>query len=207
MVVVKVMKLSIKTLDNDASLFKQVSKDVDFKDPNWQEDVLAIEQFCIDTACFGIAAIQVGVPKRIVYLKNTNPEGYKDSSDYEKMRIFINPVGVSRRGHTKYWEACLSTGDYIGHVSRPYEIVLEYYDRNAVKQREVFTGFESTVLSHELHHLDGIEHIDVAEEVRHLPDTERMKFREKNPYEIISETCDFAPIEKIQMERLRAKKN
>ncbi|MDR0727230.1 MAG: peptide deformylase [Rickettsiales bacterium] len=200
------MKLSIKTIDKDATLFKQVSKNVDFKDTGWEKEVLAIEQFCIDTACFGIAAIQVGIPKRIVYLKNTNPAGYKDSKDFEEMRIFINPVVVSRRGHTKYWEACLSTGDYIGLVSRPYEIVLDYYDRNAVKRRDLFQGFESTVLSHELHHLDGIEHIDVAEKVLQMSDTARMKFREKNPYQILSKTCDFELIEKNQMECVLGKK-
>ena len=200
------MKLSIKTIDNDSALFKQVSQEVDFTDPNWQEEVRAIEQFCIDTACFGIAAIQVGVPKRIIYLKNTNPAGYKDSSDYEEMRVFINPVVISKKGHTKYWEACLSTGDYMGLVSRPYEILLEYFDKNAVKQTETFIGFESTVLSHELHHLDGIEHIDIAEEVRQMSSDERMKFREMHPYEVITETCDFAPIENAQMQHFQKTK-
>jgi peptide deformylase len=200
------MELSIKTLDSDAALFKQISQNVDLKKTGWEQEVLAIEQFCIDTACFGIAAVQVGIPKRIIYLKNTNPAGYKNSKDFEEMQIFINPTVVSRRGHTKYWEACLSTGDYMGLVSRPYEIVLDYYDRNAIKQRKMFSGFESTVLSHELHHLDGIEHIDVAENVIHLPATERMTFREKNPYQVISKTCGFEPIEKVQMEHYATKK-
>lgn len=48
----------------------------------------------------------------------------------------------------------------MGLVERPYKIKLEYYDENKKKHTKTFRGFETTVLSHEMYHLDGILHID-----------------------------------------------
>ena len=48
----------------------------------------------------------------------------------------------------------------MGLVTRPYEIIVEYYDVNQDIHRDTFVGFESTVLSHELDHLDGKLFID-----------------------------------------------
>ncbi len=62
---------------------------------------------------------------------------------------------------------------------------------DGVKHREKFEGFESTVLSHELDHLDGILHMDIAEEILNMPKDERKEFRKEHPYEIISKTCNY----------------
>lgn len=60
-------------------------------------------------------------------------------------------------------------------VLRPFFIEVEYYDIKGNKHLEKFEGFESTVLSHEMDHLDGILHMDVAEEIRILTKEERKK--------------------------------
>lgn len=52
----------------------------------------------------------------------------------------------------------------MGLVKRPYEMKIKYYDENGNEHIEYFVGFETTVLSRELDHLDGILHMDVAEE-------------------------------------------
>ena len=76
-------------------------------------------------------------------------------------------------------------------VTRPYEMVVKYYDINGLEHEEKFEGFETTVLSHELDHLDGILHIDIAEETLELNDEQRKEIRKKYPYEIISKTCEY----------------
>ena len=79
----------------------------------------------------------------------------------------------------------------MGLVVRPYEIVVKYSDIDGLEHEEKFEGFETTVLSHELDHLDGILHMDVAEKVIQMSVEERKNFRKEHPYEIISKTCEY----------------
>ena len=180
-----------KTIKNDESYLRQVSNEVSFGDTDYIDDIKLLERFCLETECFALAAIQIGIPKRIIYLKNTNLNIPLDDINHNESKILINPIVVSRRGHTKFWEACLSCLNNTGLVSRPYEMVVEYYNSFGDKCRETFVGFEATVLSHELDHLDGILHMDVAERVIELSKEERKIFREEHPYVIISKDCDY----------------
>ncbi len=185
------MNIVRKTIENDEDYLRQVSKDVSFDNDEYKDDIKLLEEFCLNTECFALAAVQIGIPKRIVYLKNTSLDVGIDDINYNESKVLINPVVISRKGITKYWEACLSCLDNMGLVRRPYEMVVEYYDIDGIKHKEKFEGFESTVLSHELDHLDGILHMDIAEEVIQMPKDKRKEFREKHPYEIISKTCEY----------------
>ncbi len=180
-----------KTIENDEEYLRQISKEVSFDDEDLNDDIKKLEEFCKETECFALAAVQIGIPKRIVYLKNTSLDVPVDDVNYNEAKVLINPVVISRKGKTQYWEACLSCLDNMGLVTRPYEMKVEYYDASGNKQEEIFEGFESTVLSHELDHLDGILHMDVAEEVLIMPKEERKGFRKAHPYKIISKTCEY----------------
>ena len=79
----------------------------------------------------------------------------------------------------------------MGLVNRPYEMVVKYYDVQGNEHIDTYTGFEATVLSHELDHLDGILHMDIAEEVLVMPKEKRKIFRKTHPYEIISKDCEY----------------
>lgn len=147
-----------------------------------------------------MAAIQLGIPKRIIYLKNTNLEiinkiqtdsTTEEERNYNEARILINPRIIKATGLTEYWEACASCLDNVGKVLRPYQINIAYYDINNNKHIEDFIGFESTVLSHELDHLDGILHMDIAEELIVMPREERKVFRQSHPYKIIRKTGPY----------------
>ena len=185
------MEIVRKTIESDEAYLRQISKEVDFSDTSYKDDIKLVEQFCLDTACFALAAVQIGIPKRIVYLKNTTLDVSIENKEYNESKVLINPVVISRKGHTKYWEACVSCLDNMGLVSRPYEMVVEYYDIDGNQHRETFEGFETTVLSHELDHLDGILHMDIAEEVIQMPKEERYEFRKEHPYEIISKIDEY----------------
>ena len=112
--------------------------------------------------------------------------------NYNESKILINPTILSREGKTKYWEACLSCLDNMGLVIRPYKMLVQYYDIDGKKHEEIFEGFPATVLSHELDHLDGILHMDIAEKVIILPREKRKEYREAHPYEIISKTGEYS---------------
>ena len=189
------MELIRKTIENDEAYLRQVSKLVDFKDEYYKKEIKLLEKYCLEVECFALAAVQVGILKRIVYLKNTTLDiKNRENKEYNEAKVLINPVIKWRKGHTKYWEACYSCGENMGLVSRPYIMEVEFFDIYGIKHNQIFEGFEATVVSHELDHLDGILHMDIAEEVLNLPREERKKIRETHDYEIISKTCNYDEI-------------
>ena len=186
------MMIERKTIENDEEYLRQISVPVSFDDKSYMEDIKILEQYCNETECFALAAVQIGIPKRIVYLKNTTLDVPIEETGYNEAKVLINPVVLSRKGETEFWEACLSCLDNLGLVKRPYEMVVQYYDRDGLEHEEKFEGFETTVLSHELDHLDGILHMDIAEKVLIMSKEERSEFRKKNPYKILSKTCKYS---------------
>lgn len=195
------MKIQQKTIAREESYLRQKSKPVDFKDPNIKQEIKKLETFCLETECFALAAVQIGIPKRMIYLKNTTLDVPLEKKEYNESKVLINPIILERKGHTRYWEACLSCLDYMGLVNRPYSVVLQYQDQDGRSHLHTFQGFEATVLSHELDHLDGILHMDIAEEVQELEKEQRKEFRKEHPYEIISKTCDYNEFEMSKKKR------
>lgn len=188
------MKITRKTIEHDEMYLRQISKPVLFDNEEYKKDIKLLEKFCNETECFALAAVQIGIPKRILYLKNTSLDIPLNDIVYNESKVLINPIILERKGLTKYWEACLSCLDNMGLVSRPYEMLVKYYDVNGIEQVETFKGFEATVLSHEMDHLDGVLHIDIAEQILNMPKEERKIFRKQHPYEIISKDCDYEDI-------------
>ena len=191
---------SITIADNEEFL-RQKSAIVDIKnDMDLNKNIKVLDKFCKANDVMAMAAVQLGIPKRIVYLKNTNLDIInkmqdntvsQEEMDYNESRVLINPTIINREGLTEYWEACASCLDNCGRVLRPYKIELEYFDIDGNKHSEIFEGFESTVLSHEIDHLDGILHIDIAEEVLEMPAEERKVWRQTHGYKIYSKTGDY----------------
>ena len=191
---------SITIADNEKFL-RQKPAIVDIKnDMDLNKNIKVLDKFCKANDVMAMAAVQLGIPKRIVYLKNTNLDIInkmqdntvsQEEMDYNESRVLINPTIINREGLTEYWEACASCLDNCGRVLRPYKIELEYFDIDGNKHSEIFEGFESTVLSHEIDHLDGILHIDIAEEVLEMPAEERKVWRQTHGYKIYSKTGDY----------------
>lgn len=191
------MEIIQKTIANDEKYLRQISQPVLFEDSSYKKEIELLEKFCLENECFALAAVQIGIPKRMIYLKNTTLDIPLEEINYNESKVLINPVVISRKGHTKYWEACLSCLDNMGLVNRPYQIIIQYFNSNGIEHNEKFEGFEATVLSHELDHLDGILHMDIAEQVLNVPKEKRKEFRKQHPYKIISKTCNYDNIKKL----------
>lgn len=189
------------TIEDNEEYLRQISKEVDIKnDKELMSDISVLDEYCKENALMAMAAVQLGIPKRMIYLKNTNLDIInkiqantvsEEEKNYNEAKVLINPVITKREGLTDYWEACASCLDNFGRVLRPYKIELEYYDVEGTKKQEAFEGFESTVLSHEIDHLDGILHIDIAEEVYQMPAEERKAWRINHGYKVYSKTGDY----------------
>ncbi len=203
---------SITIADNEPFL-RQISSDVDvLNDKDLAKDISVLEEFCKENEVMAMAAVQLDIPKRLVYLKNTNLDiinklqtdsTTEEEENYNEARVLINPVIINREGLTEYWEACASCLDNCGLVLRPYKIDLEYYDVDGKKHSEVFEGFESTVLSHEMDHLDGVLHIDVAEELLTMPAEERKAWRQEHGYKVYSKTGNYESLKQAEKGKRR----
>lgn len=189
------------TIADNENFLRTVSKEVVFPDNSLENDIKLLESYFKESdITLALASVQLGIPKRIIYIKNSNLDlinrknndlEREEDKNYNEKRILINPVIISKEGLTDYWEACASCLDYIGHVKRPYRITLDYQDINGYKHMEVYEGFEATVLSHEMDHLDGILHMDIADEVLNMTKEERKEFRKTHGYNIISKTGNY----------------
>lgn len=193
------------TINDNEEFLRQISKKVALNDKNLLNDIKILEEYCKENRVMAMAAVQLGIPKRLVYLKNTNLDiinkmqenaETEEDRDYNEARILINPVVKMREGLTEYWEACASCLNNTGLVKRPYKILVDYIDLNGEKHEDIFEGFESTVLSHELDHLDGILHIDIAEKVLVLDLEERKKLRQKEGYKVLTKTGNYNKLKK-----------
>lgn len=194
-------KIEAITIQDNEPFLRQISSSVDIKnDKELMNDIDILDQFCKENKVMAMASVQLGIPKRIVYLKNTNLDiinkiqnnsNSEEIENYNEKKVLINPTILKREGLTEYWEACASCLDNMGRVLRPYKIELEYYDIDGNQKVETFEGFESTVLSHELDHLDGILHIDIAEEVIEMPANERKIWRQSHEYKNYQKDGDY----------------
>ena len=61
----------ITIADNEAYL-RQISKPVNIKDDDLDQNLLALEKYCQENDVLAMASVQIGIPKRIIYLKNTS---------------------------------------------------------------------------------------------------------------------------------------
>jgi peptide deformylase len=108
-----------------------------------------------DAPGIGLAAIQVGMPVRVVTLDLAKKEDPKDP------KVLINPeiLWVSEEKST-YEEGCLSIPEFYGDVERPAKVKVRYLDLEG-QQREIDAGgLLATCLQHEIDHLNGVQFID-----------------------------------------------
>ena len=84
-----------KTITNDEEYLRQVSKEVSFSNDDYKKDISLLEKFCLENECFALAAVQIGIPKRIVYLKNTTLDISIENMNYNESKILINPTILS----------------------------------------------------------------------------------------------------------------
>ncbi len=107
------------------------------------------------TGWIGLAAIQVGVAKRVAVI-DLDPGGPNSKQLY-----LVNPRIVEASGElSTYHEGCLSVPEVWDDVKRPARLTVEYTDENGAKQTITADGLFATCLQHEIDHLNGRLFID-----------------------------------------------
>ena len=109
----------------------------------------------------GLAAIQIGIPKRIIVMDLS-----KDPEKKEP-RYFVNPI-IKNKNPEKatYEEGCLSVPDQFAEIDRPSKCDVEYLDYNGKKKIIKASGLLATCIQHEIDHLNGILFIDYLSKLK-----------------------------------------
>jgi peptide deformylase len=108
-----------------------------------------------DAPGIGLAAIQLGVPLRVVAIDLA-----KDGEERQP-RFFVNPEIVWRSETlSDYEEGCLSIPEFFELVTRPSEVTVRYLDRHGEPRELACSGMLATCIQHEIDHLNGVLFID-----------------------------------------------
>ena len=109
----------------------------------------------------GLAAVQIGIPKRIIVLDVTQKDNQK------KPLCFINPVIKKLSNEkSKYEEGCLSIPNTFIEIERPKTCIVEYIDIDGKKKNMDCDNLLSTCIQHEINHLDGKLIIDFLSKLK-----------------------------------------
>ena len=109
----------------------------------------------------GLAAIQVGIPKRIIVLDIEQKEGQKNPL------FFINPEIIEKsKNLLTYEEGCLSVPGQFAEIERPDRCHIKYLDYNGEKKEINAKGMLATCIQHEMDHLEGILFIDYLSKLK-----------------------------------------
>ena len=123
----------------------------------------------------GLAAIQVGVPKRIIVLDISKKDEEK------KPMYFINPEIVYKSSNNStYEEGCLSVPNQFAEIDRPKECHVKYLDYNGHSQELNADGLLATCIQHEMDHLEGVLFIDYLSKLKKSMIIKKLSKQKKN---------------------------
>ncbi|WP_049730789.1 peptide deformylase [Rhizobium ecuadorense] len=136
-------------------LLRQISKPIERVDADLQRLADDMLETMYDAPGIGLAAIQIGVPRRMLVI-DVSREG-----EEKQPQVFINPeIVTSSDDRSVYEEGCLSIPDYYAEVERPAVVSVKYLDRHGKEQTVEADGLLATCLQHEIDHLNGVLFID-----------------------------------------------
>jgi peptide deformylase len=143
----------------DARL-RQISKPVEAVDDSIRALIADMFETMYAAPGIGLAAIQVGVPKRLLVI-DLQEKDEETGTMIRTPRVFINPeftpIGEE---YSVYNEGCLSVPDQYADVERPASIRAKWLDADGKAHDEQLDGMIATCLQHEMDHLEGILFFD-----------------------------------------------
>ena len=154
--------MTIKTILTEPNkILRQVSKPVEKvgnEERQLMDDMLETMYYANG---IGLAAIQIGIPKRIIVM-DISKDGNK-----KEPRYFVNPI-IKNKDILKstYEEGCLSVPNQFAEIDRPKKCDIEYLDYNGEKKILKAEGLLATCIQHEMDHLEGILFIDYLSKLK-----------------------------------------
>jgi len=115
----------------------------------------------------GLAAIQVGVAKRVIVVDVAEIPENPEEEPIREPKCLVNPEVIwESPEHNVFNEGCLSVPDHYADVERPISVKIRYLDYDGQKREERMEGLLATVVQHEIDHLNGIVFIDYLSKLK-----------------------------------------
>ena len=173
--------MAIKTIITEPNkILRQKSlpvKQVGVEEQRLMDDML---ETMYDANGIGLAAIQIGVPKRIIVM-DISKSGEKNNPMY-----FVNPLIKGKVDETStYEEGCLSVPNFFAEVNRSKECHVEYLDYKGKKKILKAEGLLATCIQHEMDHLEGILFIDYLSKLKKTMVVKKLSKQKNRPDRII----------------------
>tara|TARA_Y100001970_G_C14057132_1_gene762175 strand:- start:190 stop:714 length:525 start_codon:yes stop_codon:yes gene_type:complete len=142
-------------------ILRQKSQLVDKVDSDLQKLMDDMLETMYAAPGIGLAAIQVGVPKRVIVLDIAQKDGPKNPM------YFVNPEVVKKsENNSTYEEGCLSVPGQFAEIDRPEKCHIKYLDYYGQPQEIKAEGMLATCIQHEIDHLEGILFIDYLSKLK-----------------------------------------
>ena len=154
--------MAVKTiLTEPNNILRKISKPVEKVGKDERQLMDDMLDTMYDANGIGLAAIQIGIPKRIIVMDI----GKRDEK--KEPRFFVNPV-IKNKDQSKstYEEGCLSVPNQFAEIDRPSKCEVEYLDYNGEKKILKAEGLLATCIQHEMDHLEGILFIDYLSKLK-----------------------------------------
>ena len=149
-----------KILTEPNPILRQISKTVGKVGKEEQELMKDMLDTMYAANGIGLAAIQVGIPKRIIVID-------LNKNEKKTPMFFVNPVIKERnRINSVYEEGCLSVPNQFAEIERPNKCEVEYLDFYGEKKILKADGLLATCIQHEMDHLEGILFIDYLSKLK-----------------------------------------
>ena len=150
-----------KILTEPDQFLRQKSKKVEKVDDSTRSLMDDMLETMYDAPGIGLAAIQIGVPERIIVI-DLAKDGEKKMPMY-----FINPEIVSKSSKdATYEEGCLSVPNQFAEIDRPDKCHIKFLDYNGKEKSLKAEGLLATCIQHEMDHLEGILFIDYLSKLK-----------------------------------------
>ena len=154
--------MTIRTIFTEPNkTLREVSKPVEFIGKEEQQLMDDMLDTMYDANGIGLAAIQIGVPKRIIVMDIS-----RDKNKRNPM-CFVNPIIKNKNTNlSTYEEGCLSVPNQFAEIDRPSRCEVEYLNYNGEKNIIIADGLLATCIQHEIDHLEGILFIDYLSKLK-----------------------------------------
>ena len=173
--------MAIKTIITEPNkILRQKSIDVDSVGKEEQKLMDDMLETMYEANGIGLAAIQIGVPKRIIVMDIA-----KDPEKKNPM-YFVNPIIKNKnKDLSTYEEGCLSVPNQFAEVDRPATCEVEYLDYNGEKKILKAEGLLATCIQHEMDHLEGVLFIDYLSKLKKTMIIKKLSKQKKSSEAIV----------------------
>ena len=169
-----------KILTEPNKTLRQVSKNVQKVTKEEQKLMDDMLETMYHANGIGLAAIQIGIPKRIIVMDISK------NNENKNPMYFVNPLIKNKnKDLSTYEEGCLSVPNQFAEVDRPSTCEVEYLDYNGKKKILKAEGLFATCIQHEMDHLEGILFIDYLSKLKKSIILKKLLKQKKNSESLV----------------------